>query len=221
LEASNLQGYFTSSIAEMIRADFFNRRLARYGYRDLEAFLQHGKDQLGDIFFELCRELNEADLGAEFIVYGYESGAHDPQLFEADGKGQIVDRMAFRYAVVGSGYFMASASLKRNPFASIDFDSMVYRTLEAKFSAETASGVGKLWTTVKFKRPDQHDFAMRQDQIEKIRQVWEAGLHKPQPEEACISIGEIRMAMMHNDKLYAAYREQEEQQKKSSGGTGS
>ena len=36
IEASRLQGYFTTSIAEALRIDFFNRRLDRYGYRDLE-----------------------------------------------------------------------------------------------------------------------------------------------------------------------------------------
>jgi hypothetical protein len=217
LEASKLQNYFTTSIAEMTQADFFNRRIARYGYRDLEAFLQHGKDQLDDIFFELCRELNEADLGVEFIVYGYESGAHDPRIFEVNGKGEIVDRMPFRYAVIGSGYMMASASLKRNPYASIDFDSMMYRVLEAKFSAETASGVGKRWTTVKVKRPNQHDFRMLDDQIAKIRAVWEAGLFQPQPKEACELIGIIRKQMMHDDRMRSEYFQQAEQ-KKSAGG---
>jgi hypothetical protein len=99
VEVSKLQEYFTTSIAEMIRSDFFNRRLDRYGYRDLEAFRRQGRDELGDHFFELCRELDGADLGAELIVYGYQTGAHDPQIFEIDGKGQIIDRMALRYAV--------------------------------------------------------------------------------------------------------------------------
>ena len=31
------------------------RRLARYGYRNLEAFLQSGKDQLADVFFDCGR----------------------------------------------------------------------------------------------------------------------------------------------------------------------
>jgi hypothetical protein len=61
--------------------------------------LPRGRDELGDHFFELCRELDGADLGAELVVYGYQTGAHDPQIFEIDGKGQIIDRMALRYAV--------------------------------------------------------------------------------------------------------------------------
>lgn len=152
LDGDKLQEYFATSISEMIRADFFNRRIARYGYSSLELFRRQGQDELGTHFFELCRELDAAELGVEFIVYGYNQW-QVPQLFEVSGTGQVIDRMALRYAVVGSGHWMASASLKRKPLA-IDFDSMVYRLLEAKFSAETASGVGKP-TTVTFNRLDR------------------------------------------------------------------
>jgi hypothetical protein len=200
LEAIKLQEYFTTSIAEMIRTDFFNQRLARYAYRDIDAFLQFGKDQLGDIFFELCRELNEADLGVELIAYGYESGAHDPQIFEVNGKGQVIDRMALRYAVVGSGFWMASASLKRKPL-DITFEPMVYRLLEAKFSAETASGVGKR-TTVSFKRPDQHDFRMWPPQIDEIRAVWEEQMRQYEPMKALEIVGKIKLIMLHSDQSH-------------------
>lgn len=197
LETTRLQEYFTTTIAEAVRDDFFNRRLARYGYRNLEAFLQSGKDQLADVFFDLCRELNEADLGVEFIVYGYENEV-SPQLFEVNGKGEVIDRMAMRYAVVGSGYWMASASLKRKPL-DIHFNSMVYRTLEAKFSAETASGVGKR-TTVKFKRRDHHDWVMWPGEIEQIRAVWETTLRLPEPREATEIVSKIRNTMMQYDE---------------------
>lgn len=213
LEARKLREYFTSSIAEMIREDFFNRRLARYGYRDIEMFRRQGRDELGDHFFELCRELNESDLGVEFIIYGYESGAHDPQIFEINGTGQAIDRMALRYGVVGSGYMMASASLKRKPLA-IDFDLMVYRLLEAKFSAETASGVGKR-TTVKIKRPGQHDFIMWPGQIEEIRNIWQGIQRHPEPLHAVEIIGKFRMDVERNDKMRADYEQR--RQAKSTG----
>lgn len=215
LEVSKLREYFTSSIAEMIREDFFNRRLARYGYRDIEVFRRHGRDELGDHFFELCRELDESDLGVEFIVYGYESSAHDPQILEIDGKGQVIDRMTLRYAVVGSGYHMASASLKRKPLA-IDFDSMVYRLLEAKFSSETASGVGKR-TTVKIKRPDQHDFIMWPGQIEEIRGIWEGIQRHPEPVQAVEIIGKFRMDVERSDKMRSAYLEAQQAKSGKSG----
>jgi hypothetical protein len=190
IEARKVQEYFTASIAEMIRVDFFYRRLARYGYRDLDMFRRQGRDELGDHFFDLCRELDNEELGVECIIYGYETGGYDPQIFEINGKGQIIDRMALRYAVVGSGYWMASASLKRKPL-SMDFDPIVYRTLEAKFSAETASGVGRP-TTVYFKRPDEHDFMMPYSEIEKIREIWQGKMREPEPEESAEIVRELR-----------------------------
>jgi hypothetical protein len=199
IEASKVQEYFTTSIADMIRSDFFNRRLVKYGYRDLEMFRKQGRDELGEHFFELCHELDNDELGVEFIIYGYETGGYDPQIFEINGKGQIIDRMAFRYAVVGSGYWMASASLKRKPLA-MDFYSMVYRTLEAKFSAETASGVGNP-TTVYFKRPNERDVIMPNNDIEKIRQIWQEKMHEPEPQESAKIVGELIMKIAQSDEM--------------------
>lgn len=203
LSLLDLQEYFTTSIAEAIRADFFTRCLSRYGYRDMAAFRSHGRDELGDHFFTLCQELDKAELGVDFIVYGYEtyeSGAYDSCLFEVNGHGQIVDRLALRYAVVGSGYWMASASLRRKPL-SIDFKSMVYRLLEAKFSAETATGVGKP-TTVIVKRPNESDFKMSDDSIATLRQVWEAKMREPEPSEATVIVAKIGIDMRRDDNLH-------------------
>jgi hypothetical protein len=215
--ADELQQHFATSIAEMIQVDFFNRRLARYGYRDIEQFRSQGQSELGAHFFELCRELDSADLGVECIVYGYEHDGNVQRLFEVTGKGEIIDRMAIRYAVVGSGYWMASASLKRKPL-SLDFDSMVYRLLEAKFSAETASGVGKR-TTVIFTRPRQHNFKMWPGQIEKIRAIWEAQMRFPEPAQSAEIVGKIRIEMMEDDKQRAEFMKSQQQQ--ASTGTGS
>jgi hypothetical protein len=109
----------------------------------------------------------------------------------------VIDRMALRYALVGSGYWMASASLKRKPLA-LDFDSMVYRLLEAKFSAETASGVGKR-TTVSFMRPDQHNCMMPPNQIEEVRAIWEAQMRLPEPAQATAIIRKIGKSLIQED----------------------
>ena len=133
--------------------------------------------------------MDKAEIGVEFIVYGYDDG-NVARLFEVSGNGQIVDRMAIRYAVVGSGYWMASASLKRKPL-SIDFDSLTYRVLEAKFSAETASGVGRN-TTVMFKRRGLPDKGMMSGEVDKIRTVWERKMREAEPPEAAQITGKIR-----------------------------
>jgi hypothetical protein len=186
ISEEELQQHFTSLIADKIKNDFFNERISRYGYANMEDFRQEGLAQLGDHFFELCRELDKAEIGVEFIVYGYNSRLI-PSLFEVTGKGNVIDRMALRYAVVGSGYWMASASLKRKPL-TMHFDSMMYRTLEAKFSAETASGVGKR-TTVTIKRPDLHDQILFPPEIEEFRKAWEAEMRQSESSEV-LKLGE-------------------------------
>jgi hypothetical protein len=200
LDIEDLKEYFTASVTEMIQEDFFRTHIARYGYKNLEHFRRDGRADLGDSFAGLYQKLNEYDLGAEFIVYGYSGGFRIPSLFEVSGKGQIIDRMALRYAVIGSGYWMATASLRRKPLP-IDFDSMLYRLLEAKFSAETASGVGRR-TTVTIKGRDLHDLLMSFRDVDKMRNIWESTLQQPAPEGALEIAGKIReiMAGSENDR---------------------
>jgi hypothetical protein len=193
-----LKKYFTEAISETIQQEFFDRRLRRYGYGSLRKFIEEGRDHLGEHFFELCRELDQCDAGVDFIVYGY-GEAQSTQLFEVTGKGEIKDHSAFRYAVIGSGYWMASASLKRKPLA-FDFDAMAYRLLEAKFSSETASGVGKT-TTVTVKRRNQQDIVIWPDVVEKIRAVWENSMRSPEPPQALELLGNWRMMVARSDEM--------------------
>ena len=203
MDSHEMKSLFASAIFDTIQEDFFNRRLGRYGYKSVEQFRQEGRADLGDHYFELCRELDKADVGVGFIVYGYNT-FRAPQLFEVDGQGRITDRMAIRYAVIGSGYSIASTSLKLKPLAA-DFDSMVYRVLEAKFYSETgASGIGRP-TTVTFKMPDQHDFMMGPGDIEKIRNIWEQQKRLPESPEAAEITGKIRMDIIEGNKKRAEF----------------
>jgi hypothetical protein len=197
LSNQKLQEHFSRSVTEKIQTEFFNSKLARYGYRGIEQFRCQGLEELGDHFFELRRELEKMEAGVEFIVYGYDED-NGARLFEVKGDGEVIDRMAMRYAVVGSGYWMALAALRRKPL-TIDFDSMVYRILEAKFTAETGR-VGRP-TTVTFKRRNQHDYAMNQNEIEKIRAIWEVKMCEYEPVEALKIAGEIGMRMRREDKM--------------------
>ncbi len=139
-------------------------------------------------------------MGVDFLVYGYSGDTRSPSLFEINGKGRIIDHMALGYAVTGSGYWMSSASLRRKPL-DIDFESRLYRLLEAKFSAETASGVGRKATTVTFKRQDQHDYILPQEIVEKFRTIWDAKMREPEPLDALKIAGEAKMVMMRADQL--------------------
>jgi hypothetical protein len=207
LEVAQLKQHFATCIFDTLQIDFFNRHLGRYGYKSVEHFRKEGYSELGQHYFDLCRELDKADIGASFIVYGYDVH-HIPHLFEIDGQGRITDhRMAVPYAVIGTGYSIASASLKLKPMPW-DFDSVVYRLLQAKFSAETATGVGKP-TTVMFKRPDEHDFLMWPQDIEKVRAIWLEQMRQREPSGAVDVISNIRMAMLRDDDAKRQYRERQ------------
>ena len=198
IDVDELKGHFATAISETIEDRFLNTKLRRWGYENIRQFRDEGYGHLHDHFLDLARELNESDIGVSFIVYGYDT-RRATQLFEVNGQGGVTDRMAFRYAVIGSGYSIASASLKLKPLA-IDFDSMLYRLLTAKFAAETASGVGKP-TTVTFKRRDQHDQVMWPEEIEKFRAIWNGEMRQHEPVEALKLAGQIRIAMMKSDEL--------------------
>jgi hypothetical protein len=115
-------------------------------------------------------------------VYGYDLHGNS-HLFEVAGTGEITDQRILRYAVIGSGYWMGSASLRRKPMTTTDFGSVTYRLMEAKFSAETARGVGKS-TTVTFKRRGHYDSAMGPTAVDEIRKVWETKMREPEPDDA-------------------------------------
>src|SRR5258708_37898317 len=106
-----IQAIFSAVMTETIHSAFIARHLAKYGYTSINQFRKEGRNDLGDDFFNLCRELDKFDLGGlQFIVAGYDDGKIS-KIFEITGAGIITDRNLERYAVIGSGYWMASAAL--------------------------------------------------------------------------------------------------------------
>ena len=175
---------FSQAFSEIIRSEFTNKHLRRYGYNTVEEFRRDGRNDLGDHFFDLCRILDSSDLATSFIVYGYDNQAA-AHLFEVSSTGEITDRRILRYAVIGSGYSMAAASLRRKKM-TFEFKFTIYRLLEAKFSAETASGVGRS-TTMTIKRRGRFDSGPPHKFLEQIRTIWETEMLKGDPQEAIAS----------------------------------
>jgi hypothetical protein len=145
--------------------------------------------ELGNYYFDLLKELRDETLSdTTFIVYG-----HDPQgfchLFEVSPLGQISDRLPLRYAVIGSGYWMATSALQLKPLNFL-VGPTIYRLLSAKFSAETATGVGKS-TTLTLKSSTAPEVYVQADIIEKIRSVWEKETKKNDPQKAMDALGPV------------------------------
>jgi hypothetical protein len=184
-----VKGFFSEAYAEAIQRDFFDKKLRKLGYGSIEEFRKEGRSDLGDQFFELTRELDKAEIGAQFIVCGFDS-KKSPRLFEVDSPGYAKSCELLRYAVIGSGYHMAMSSLRRKPL-DLSLPSIVYRLMEAKFSSETASGVGER-TTVILKARNGH-IVFDDNTVERIREIWKGISQSPDPPEA-IKLLESKLA---------------------------
>ncbi len=170
--------------AEALREDFASRNLVQLGYKSVEEFRQSGRDDLGDALFnKMMVDLQSANLGLEMIVFGVDPDKpHSARLFEVANPGQIVEHVT-GYAAVGSGYHMARAALGRKPLGERDLDNVIYRLLDAKFSAETASGVGKS-TTVIWVRTDGIVRRIDTEEVDRVRKIWAEVMKQPDPPNA-------------------------------------
>lgn len=77
---------------------------------------------------------------------------------------------------------MAMAALRRKKLP-YDLDPAIFRVLEAKFSAETAQGVGKS-TSLLSMSMDGKDGTIGYGSIEEIKKIWTAVVERPEPSEA-------------------------------------
>jgi hypothetical protein len=160
--------------------EFSGHFLSRLKISNIEEFRQHGLKELGsDVFMDIYRELSRFDLGIQLICYGFDE-EDKSYLFEVNNPGHAIDHD--RYAVTGSGYWMALASLRRKRLF-FHLESTIYRLLEAKFSAETATGVGRPTLLITMNSEGKIGFMHEQD-IDQIRAIWDGTLKFPDPHDA-------------------------------------
>jgi hypothetical protein len=102
----------------------------------------------------------------------------------------LVDHDIEDYAIIGSGAWSAMASLApRGGKVFTDAVTAIYRCCEAKFCAETASGVGQS-TTVMIHRPSKvsdgsyRTRTLTQANVNQLRQIWKDDRDRPIPDQA-------------------------------------
>lgn len=179
-DALEVQQAFSTAFAEQLHREFVSQRLIKYGYTSIEQFRREGRSDLGENFSFLCRELDQFELPVQFLVYGYDRSAQ-PHIFEVNSPGSVTEHNLLGYAVIGSGFHMAMASLRRKPLRG-SLESTIYRLLEAKFSTETATGVGKATTVLTMN--SLGDFSISDPKmIDPIREVWQRTVNEPDPED--------------------------------------
>ena len=121
---------------------FFREHLARWGYSDISDFRRTGFNDLGkDIYGDYAAKLARFDLGLELLVYGFNQ-AGNRHIFEVANPGKILSHNLRGFTAIGSGAWMALAALNRRPLTP-GLPETIWRFLDAKFSSETAAGVGE------------------------------------------------------------------------------
>ncbi len=155
--------------------------LSRYGLSSIADFRKLGLSQFGDKFYDICKWIDEYNLGIDLLAYGFDPDG-SPHIFDISNPGVVTNHDLLGYAVIGSGSYMATASLRRKKMP-YDLDSVVYRLLEAKFSAESASGVGE-GTTLFTMSPEGKNKSIGYGSVSKIKDIWKGVLDLPEPPEA-------------------------------------
>jgi hypothetical protein len=172
----------SETYAHVSAAEFAARHLLPLGYATVAEFRREGLGELGSgLFHEYANKLAKFDLGVEVILFGYDDQSR-PQLLELTSPGRISDAGVLGYAIVGSGFNMAASSLRMRPLDR-SLEDLIYRLLEAKFLAETATGVGKTTSLVTVNRDgDLH--RMTSHEINSVKIIWEKSRKAPIPEDA-------------------------------------
>jgi len=153
----------------------------------LEEFRKLG-GQWGDEFQLLSKKLREFDLGVEFLVCGFAENGFS-QMFLVKNPGRIKPLFEMDYWAIGSGDYMALATLVQRPLSMLPIGECVYRVCEAKFAAETAAGVGKE-TTLTVMNHDGHSVNITH-MVSEFRKRWEVSRNERVPEEVYAPVHSI------------------------------
>jgi hypothetical protein len=161
--------------------------LAPYGLRMWE-FSEH-RAELGDTIFErLWGEISRVKVGCDFLVCGF--GPKRPHIFgvsnpTADNPSCITIHDDRSFGAIGSGANLAESGLyayRQNAWNSVDIT--IYQTCAAKFSAETATDVGKATSLRVLKKGEVLDY---DDSLpDKLRKIWER--NRPKVPRAALAV---------------------------------
>ena len=161
---------------------FVSENLGPLGYASIAEFKSKGLEELGEaIFCSQLEKIGKFDLGIDLLVYGFDK-IKTPYIFQVSNPGVITNHNLLGCAAIGSGIYMATAALRRRPPKG-DLETTIYRMLEAKFSSETATGVGRATTLLVTDSEGKSHF-LHDDAIENIRASWFETTQRPDPEPA-------------------------------------
>ncbi len=165
-----MQQAFREAYQDEMRQQIEDRFLSPYGW-SLEKFRKEAFRGLGPAeFAKLNNEIRDFSLNLQFLVFGFDSGL--ARVFEVGNPGVVNSHDVAGYAVIGSGYYMAMGALAARPITRLPVEQVVCRLCEAKFTAETAHGVGRE-TTLTVLNSIGLESLLDESLIENLRQEWQ------------------------------------------------
>lgn len=158
--------------------------LLPYGWTR-EEFFANGRSMLDDYRFgAIADQIGQMQLGIELLIGGFDSSG-EQHILEMSGAGIItrIDQLGFH--AIGNGRFLALGALY--PFLEVgyadEFSEVVYRTIAAKFAAESAPGVGPETMAMSLSRSGPDAALFGADLLE-LRAKWLPAVRPPVPEGA-------------------------------------
>ena len=177
----------------LVLEDYITRNfLRKFGFRSVAEFRTTAQSQLGrKLSWSLARKIDGASLNTAFLVYGFDSERKSTHHFEVVNPGYATSLDHIGYYAIGSGCRMAMNSLHLRPPHNLTNAGLIYRLCEAKFSAETADGVGQTTTVFMVGRGDPAATFLSRGTINKFREAWERWRIEPPSDEVLKLIQEI------------------------------
>jgi hypothetical protein len=183
----------------------------------VDEFKKNGLAQFGaEIFARLFYQIEQISLDMTFLVYGFDEKSR-PHIFTIQNRGEIARYDQPAFWAVGSGQTSALGTLF-SATRSVNILSppeLLYLLCKAKFSAESALGVGQN-TTAMISKPDGTRVVLFNEELSSLKNFWT--MHKP----VDIPVGGEKLAesAVAEAKLRIGKQEQQSETQKAVGGKG-
>jgi 20S proteasome alpha/beta subunit len=178
---ANIEQVVSGAYSDVFQKEVVARVVKKFGYKDYDEFKSALQNAQADNFADIKKQIDNVDLSTSLLVYGFDNGKGC--LFEVGNPGAILDRNSLGHWAIGSGWYLAMASLNSHDSDTSEL-SQIYRGCEAKFWAESSdSGVGNATTAVVLYK-DGSFRMLSDDDVAPLKAIWEEQRKEPIPGKA-------------------------------------
>jgi hypothetical protein len=154
---------------------------------NMAEFRREGLSSLGpELFTRLAYEIEQISLDLTFLVFGFDgTDEREPHIFTIDGRGEVSYHDIVGFWAIGSGQTSALGTLfgTRSPLVYHSLPHILYLLARAKFSAESALGVGKD-TNMLVLHANRERYLIPTSKVPELKKVWEASRGPDVPGDA-------------------------------------